>query len=109
MPCARDPELPAARVYPGVMVEIHLEQTIAAPVEKLTPGTPLAPNTAVPVGTAVFGNQLLAALKLLVRPFHVAFCAQADGASPLPQSSKITQRAELRVFMTLPRSHDATS
>jgi uncharacterized protein YndB with AHSA1/START domain len=35
MPCACDLEVPAARVYPGVMVEIHLEQTIAAPVEKV--------------------------------------------------------------------------
>jgi len=35
MPCACGPEVPAARVYHGVMVEIHLEQTIAAPVEKV--------------------------------------------------------------------------
>jgi hypothetical protein len=77
--------------------------------DKATPGTPDAAKKAVPVGTAVLGNQLLAALKLLVTPFHVAFWARAPAASPSAQSNA-EQMLKAELLMALsPAPDDATT
>ena len=62
-------------------------------------GSPVEPKKAVPIGTAVPGNQLPATLKSLVMPFQVAFWARATVANATPTSINTAQIPEVRFML----------
>ena len=66
---------------------MKVKPPMPALAEKVRLRRPAPAKDAVATGTALFGDQLPAVLKLLVSPFQVASCARAAGARERPIKS----------------------